>query len=65
MQSLGGGFEHSESQFLLHVGTVLQLHGVVEGRGVVRGYLPTKSLREVVGGEDVDGDEGCELRTVA
>ena len=67
VSSLGDGpwLEHSESELLGHVGSVLQLKGVVVGAGVVASCLLVHALGDLEGCESVDSHEDSELDAVA
>ena len=56
--------EQLESQALIDASAMLILHGVVVEGGVVSGDSDVGGLRELVGGEGVDEQEGRELQAV-
>ena len=52
------------SQFLLHVGAMLQLFSVIECGGMVFRGLHVACLSDVERRESVDSHEGCEMHPV-
>ena len=64
--SLGGGSgsEHFESEFLVHLGSVLQLQRVVVCACMVTTGLLVHALSNVVGSECIDTHEDGELDAV-